>query len=74
MQLTDDIKYKLHFILDKKRCNKKLTSEEENYLKRYNEFLKILSRYKIYDMKEIKETLEDKFLSFYNENKTFEGV
>lgn len=43
-------------------------------VKHSNEFLKILSRYKIYDMKEIKETLEDKFLSFYNENKTFEGV
>ena len=47
MQLTDDIKYKLHFILDKKRSNKKLTSEEENYLKRYNEFLKILESYQV---------------------------
>ena len=37
-------------------------------------FLKSLSRYKINDIREIKVTLEDKFLSFYNENKTFEGV
>ena len=37
-------------------------------------FLKSLSRYKINDIREIKVTLEEKFLSFYNENKTFEGV
>ena len=68
------------FLRNFKYINEKVVDEHNLTLKisfdvkHSNEFLKILSRYKIYDMKEIKETLEDKFLSFYNENKTFEGV
>lgn len=65
-----NFKYINEEVVDKHNLTLKISFD----VKHSNEFLKILSRYKIYDMKEIKETLEDKFLSFYNENKTFEGV
>ena len=39
-----------------------------------DKFLNALTKYKISDFKEIKVTLEEKFLSFYNEDKTFAGV
>lgn len=65
-----NFKYINEKIIDENNLTLKITFD----VKHSNEFLKILTRYKIYDMKEIKETLEDKFLSFYNENKTFEGV
>lgn len=47
MKITDDIKYKIHFILDKQKNNEKLTSEEESYLEKYNQFINIVNSFQI---------------------------
>lgn len=39
-----------------------------------NDFMKTLSGTEVADIHEIKETLEDYFMSFYKENKTFGGI
>ncbi|HBR85940.1 MAG TPA: ABC transporter ATP-binding protein, partial [Firmicutes bacterium] len=39
-----------------------------------NDFMKTLSGTEVSDIHEIKETLEDYFMSFYKENKTFGGI
>ncbi len=39
-----------------------------------NSFIKDISKYEVIDLTEIKETLEDYFMSFYKEEKTYVGV
>lgn len=45
MELTEDIKYKVHFLLAKQERKEPLSKEEKAYLKKYYEFLEMAQSY-----------------------------
>ncbi len=55
---------------DKKNYEVVLSINDSNI----NYLMKDLSKYELIDFKEIKETLEDYFMSFYKENKSYVGI
>lgn len=74
-------KDKEEFLSDKNKFYKLLNNDKKSNLldisiqeKNTEKLIKHLSKYNISDFQQIKETLEDYFMSFYKEDKEFKGV